>query len=219
LRWYHLGMSELRELVPSRHLAELLKVPDAIEFVLFDTNRLNELSTGELHRLSAVSTVAVVAKRMYRRSLWSITQDRDKVSGHPISLNEFLGPYFDHTNQQLRLNTKEINLLPVQPASGAKDGHTCGAFTPPQFETYGYADSFFKTPHGLRASNDEIQSTFAEISGFLFGQFAVPLEIYTWSTDWSNYFDPGHEWWGAFLWTVHNREQHLMIGLAASATD
>lgn len=30
--------------------------------------------------------------------------------------------------------------------------------------------------------------------------------IYSWSDDWSNYFDAGKEWWGTFYWTVFNKK-------------
>lgn len=45
------------------------------------------------------------------------------------------------------------------------------------------------------------------------------LEIVSWSTDWSPYFDAGHEWWGAFLWTVYVPAREWIVVVAASATD
>jgi len=45
------------------------------------------------------------------------------------------------------------------------------------------------------------------------------LEIYRWSDDWSNYFDAGKEWWGAFYWTVLDKMRNKIIVIAASSTD
>jgi hypothetical protein len=45
-----------------------------------------------------------------------------------------------------------------------------------------------------------------------------PLSIYAWSTNWSNYFDAGLEWWGAHLWTVQ-RADGLIAWIGASSTD
>ncbi len=44
------------------------------------------------------------------------------------------------------------------------------------------------------------------------------LEFVTWSTDWSNYFDPGLEWWGAHLWTIL-RPDASIVWIGASSTD
>lgn len=44
------------------------------------------------------------------------------------------------------------------------------------------------------------------------------FSIRKWSNDWSNYFDAGNEWWGAFLWTlVSDDGEGWWIG--ASTTD
>lgn len=43
--------------------------------------------------------------------------------------------------------------------------------------------------------------------------------IYSWSDDWSNFFDAGKEWWGTFYWTVYNKKNTSIIILGASATD
>jgi len=57
---------------------------------------------------------------------------------------------------------------------------------------------------------DFCQTLFTDIS---------QIEVYMWSTDSSNYFDAGKEWWGAFFWTVYNPYQDWYIGIIASTTD
>jgi len=53
----------------------------------------------------------------------------------------------------------------------------------------------------------------------LFDSFTEKLEIARWTSDWSTYFEPGLEWWGAFWWTVYVPAQRQVVVVAASATD
>lgn len=43
--------------------------------------------------------------------------------------------------------------------------------------------------------------------------------IYSWSDDWSNFFDAGKEWWGTYYWTVYNKKSNTIMVMGASATD
>ena len=45
------------------------------------------------------------------------------------------------------------------------------------------------------------------------------LVVYQWSTDWSNHFDDGHEWWGAACWSVYDPAMDRYAVLFASTTD
>jgi len=85
-----------------------------------------------------------------------------------------------------------------------------------------YEGAFTDPPYGLSEKNkDVVGALFSEINRHLFGGFHDELEIYSWSSDWSSYFDAGNEWWGAFLWTVRNRQtaRRQIIVIAASTTD
>jgi len=66
---------------------------------------------------------------------------------------------------------------------------------------------------------EEISRLFTEINNELFGGLSEDLEIYEWSTEWSNYFEEGNDWWGSYLWTVHNRETNTWVAIGASETD
>ena len=44
-------------------------------------------------------------------------------------------------------------------------------------------------------------------------------EDYEWTTDWSDIFDDGHEWWGASCWSVYDSRRNRFVVLLASATD
>ena len=45
------------------------------------------------------------------------------------------------------------------------------------------------------------------------------LEIYEWTTDWSDYFDAGYEWYGACCWSVYDRSMNRYVVMLVSATD
>lgn len=48
---------------------------------------------------------------------------------------------------------------------------------------------------------------------------AQALRVVRWRTDWSNYFEPGHEWWGAFCWTLHDHRNGQITVIKAASTD
>ena len=147
---------------------------------------------------NAVLTLKAVALNDLEawRSLLAIQPDM--AQGKPISYTEFLGPYFDQQRQSL--------IMP--------DG-TGG----PDFMCHAYADAFTEPPQPMRGTLDELNALFHALNERLFGRLDADTEIYQWSTDWSNYFDFGKEWWGAFLWTVRNNEQDTYVGVAASTSD
>jgi hypothetical protein len=94
---------------------------------------------------------------------------------------------------------------------------TKGGFVGPASD--GFLFAFADPPYGLRFSPSEAQRVFDAICEGLFGGFEDDLEILRWSNDWSTYFDMGHEWWGAFWWTVHNRTRQTVIVVAAAQSD
>ncbi len=94
---------------------------------------------------------------------------------------------------------------------------TTGSFSMSPGDGFVYA--FSDTPYGLGLSSSEAQGLFDAICEGLFGNFKDDLEIQKWSNDWSSYFDAGHEWWGAFWWTIHNRTRKTVVVVSASSTD
>jgi hypothetical protein len=94
---------------------------------------------------------------------------------------------------------------------------TTGSFSMSPADGFVYA--FADPPYGLGLSSREAQTMFDAICEGLFGSFNDDLEIQKWSNDWSSYFDAGHEWWGAFWWTIHNRTRNTVIVVSASASD
>ena len=60
---------------------------------------------------------------------------------------------------------------------------------------------------------------FERVNAVLFPGGTGGLEVYRWTTDWSEYFDEGHEWWGALCLTVYDRSLDRFVVIMASATD
>ncbi|MBQ9545295.1 MAG: hypothetical protein IJV00_09230 [Clostridia bacterium] len=78
-----------------------------------------------------------------------------------------------------------------------------------------YRKAFLEPPH----TNAYTDADFDRINAALFPNGTDSLEVYEWSTDWSEYFDEGHEWWGALCLTVYDRTLDRFAVIMASATD
>jgi hypothetical protein len=85
--------------------------------------------------------------------------------------------------------------------------------------TDGYAEAFSDPPYGMRLGLAELSSLFEQINRELLGGLHDTLEVWQWSTDWSTWFEPGSEWWGAYLWTAAPADRPWITVIAASATD
>lgn len=77
-----------------------------------------------------------------------------------------------------------------------------------------YFYAFMKPPYGSGYDKDD----FDKVNNILFPNGASSLEVYEWSTDWSNYFDAGHEWWGAACWSVYDCSLNRYVVIIASST-
>lgn len=82
-------------------------------------------------------------------------------------------------------------------------------------EKLSYRKAFLCPPHG----NSYTDSDFERVNAALFPNEKDKLEVYEWSTDWSEYFDEGHEWWGALCLTVYDKTLDRFVIILASATD
>ena len=78
-----------------------------------------------------------------------------------------------------------------------------------------YRKAFLCPPHG----NSYTDRDFERVNDVLFPGGTECLEVYRWTTDWSDYFDEGHEWWGALCLTVYDKSLDRFVVIMASATD
>ncbi len=82
-------------------------------------------------------------------------------------------------------------------------------------EWLNYRKAFLCPPHG----NSYTDRDFERVNAVLFPGGTEGLEIYRWTTDWSEYFEEGHEWWGALCLTVYDKTLDRFVIILASATD
>lgn len=78
-----------------------------------------------------------------------------------------------------------------------------------------YRKAFLYPPH----ENSYTGKDFVRVNAALFPNGTDELEVYGWSTDWSDYFDEGHEWWGTLCLTVYDKTMNRFAVIMASATD
>ena len=78
-----------------------------------------------------------------------------------------------------------------------------------------YWNAFLEPPWGVVYGPED----FLRLNAALFPRGPEALEVLSWSTDWSDYFDDGHEWWGAACWSVYDRTLDRYAVIMASATD
>ena len=60
---------------------------------------------------------------------------------------------------------------------------------------------------------------FKKVNEVLFPNGTDTLDIYEWTTDWSDFFDAGHEWYGACCWSVYDKTMNRYVVMLVSATD
>ena len=60
---------------------------------------------------------------------------------------------------------------------------------------------------------------FRKVNETLFPNGTDELVIYEWTTDWSDLFDAGHEWYGACCWSIYDRSMDRYVVMLVSATD
>jgi hypothetical protein len=200
----------MTESQPAPRLAGLLArykaVGGVIEHVLI-TNPDPGIPDPELHRQAALFTLRILARRtdtyfdaLLQRPEWrghrrdeffAIETREDRLTGRPVSTDEFVGPWFD-------------------PRTGRFTQHD---------EPAGYAYAFCNPPYSLRGDPGEDATLFLNIAGVLFQGFHPSLTVYAWTPECSNYFDDGQEWWGSFFWTTCIPDSQFVAGIAASTTD
>ena len=78
-----------------------------------------------------------------------------------------------------------------------------------------YWHAFLEPPHSCGYKPEDLR----RLNAVLFPEGTDQLEVFEWSTDWSNYFDDGHEWWGAGCWSVYDPHLNRYVVIFASATD
>lgn len=127
------------------------------------------------------------------------TYDMDKAKATPIDTAAFL-----HAPEIRRIDRNGCRF------------YDCGRNSyPDEAGRIPYWYAFLEPPHGTRYTPDD----FRKVNAALFPKGSEALAAYEWTTDWSDYFDDGHEWWGAACWSVYDGRLNRYAVLFASATD
>lgn len=142
--------------------------------------------------------------------------------GEVLSFGELLGPGYDLERDELRLFT-------YSPKGGRSstvfEGLAHALLAPP----YGlrrpsapWAEDRFSPAYGSHEAawmRDVLRAFCREVLAVDDPRRASHLAIRRWPTDWSSYFAAGHEWWGAFFWTIEDPQRGWTTVIAASTTD
>lgn len=90
-----------------------------------------------------------------------------------------------------------------------------------------YRYAFLEPPHGtgqVRRNGSLLRDRYGSedfdtVNNALFPEGTEELEIHEWSTDWSSYFDAGHEWWGTLCYSIYDKKLNRYTVIMASSTD
>ena len=93
--------------------------------------------------------------------------------------------------------------------------YDCNLPDPLKGEQIPYWYAFWEPPHTSGYGPDD----FRKINSVLFPEGTDELEVYEWTTDWSEYFDDGREWWGTACWSVYDKRMNRYTVIMAAATD
>jgi hypothetical protein len=191
----------MREITPSGLLASVLaRLAEGgvvVDYMLFAPDGASA-SLDAVHRDAAASGMAVMDAHLTaineeRRCRWNRWRGRDP---------------------------SDMSFYTERPAHRLLFDITKAAATEEPLEVFlkDYWHAFSDAPHGQQIVEPELSERFEEVNHLLFGDLSV-WSIRRWSTDWSNYFNAGLEWWGAFLWTLVSPDRLRAVWVGASTTD
>jgi hypothetical protein len=211
-------------------LVELKAIHAALDIAIFEAPSNSEFHAAEFSAAAAKAGMGIFQQRILERYRFLgvnyLTRQcfQIELTGEPtgkkISWEDLLGPFFDLETGEIR--PKSDFSAPVEQwflRNGLEEGDQC---------TYGLVDALLDPPYGIRVTDTDGSTKKQLVHRFLklvlgydavVGSFeSLPL-IFSWSTDWSNYFEAGKEWWGAFYWTILLEDKQEIIIIGASATD
>ena len=159
----------------------------------------SELPADQVHLSAALAAMGVIDRRRavtpYAWDYEKLTVDELRCVGAPITFDAFWG-------------SDDVALIP----------YDSGSLGVPEIN--GYKTAFCLPPYPLSAVERERDEIFISINAHVLGPDPRSCEIFSWSTDWSNYFDDGKIWWGAYFWTVRRPDSpRRLVGIGASASD
>jgi hypothetical protein len=89
-------------------------------------------------------------------------------------------------------------------------------------ESLDFTRGFCVPPYGLHihehCSQNDLVELFRSVIRKVLSSPDETSEIWAWSTDWSEYFEAGREWWGTACWTLDVGDGSI-VAVLASTTD
>ena len=205
-----------------------------IDFRIFQLDTEQEDTPYQKHLAVAQQTLISVAEeantrldrmaaklKMNRRELFTMDYDFNilKDSGKEISVQDFMGWQYEEVSGKIILRGEKLRNQYFY-YDDKEVPEKAVALAGEDREKIGFVYAFLEPPYSFMCGKTifEKGNFFLDFCRLLFTDISQ-IEVYMWSTDSSNYFDAGKEWWGAFFWTVYNPYWDRYIGIIASETD
>ncbi len=164
------------------------------------------------HKDAVLFAMLKVIERDIDEQIKMEVSDYEEVQDEPFPWNIDIGKARGH-----QIDSAELFHVPdiLRIDSTGRRVYDCGLPDPLKGEQIPYWYAFWETPHGTGYGPDE----FHNINSALFPEGTDELDVYEWTTDWSNYFDDGHEWWGTACWSVYDKRMNRYVVIMAESTD
>ncbi len=164
------------------------------------------------HKDAVLFAMLKVIERDIDEQIKMEVSDYEEVQDEPFPWNIDIGKA-----RGRQIDSAELFHVPdiLRTDSTGRRVYDCGLPDPLKGEQIPYWYAFWETPHGTGYGPDE----FRKVNSVLFPEGTDELEVYEWTTDWSNYFDDGHEWWGTACWSVYDKHMNRYVVIMAESTD
>jgi len=205
-----------------------------IDFRISQLNTEQEDTPYQKHLAVAQQTLISVAEQvnMYldcmvaklkknRRELFTMDYDFGVLedSGKEISVQDFMGWQYEEVSGRIILSGGKLHNRYFY-YDDKEVPEKAVAMTEEDLKKEAFAYAFFQPTYSfmITKSNFEKGIFFLDFCRLLFTDI-LQIEVCKWSTNSSNYFDEGKDWWGSFFWMVYNPCRDRYIGILAATTD
>jgi len=205
-----------------------------IDFRIFQLNTEQDDTPYQKHLAVAQQTLISVAEeantrldriaaksKINRKKLFTMDYDFGvlKDSGKEISVQNFMGWQYEEVSGRIILSGGKLHNRYFY-YDDKEVPEKAVAMTEENLKKEAFAYAFFQPTYSfmITKSNFEKGIFFLDFCRLLFIDI-LQIEVCKWSTNSSNYFDEGKDWWGSFFWMVYNPCRDRYIGILAATTD
>lgn len=180
------------------------------------------------HRLAALAAVAEATRRHAAAVEANVAGASDP--HERAQLAETARRFRAEAERSEALAPEALRGTRISAAEFFGSGYAGGTLVPnveEHYSTFGdeldFTRAFCDPPYGLhgnykRLARADLVELFEAVVQEVLDSPGDSTEIWSWSTDWSDYFAPGREWWGSACWTLDSRDGSI-IAVLASTTD